>query len=94
MLVALLDLYFACPRGDRTGLEPDRAVNEPGLPVLVLVRDGGREYVAEVDAVDIHVVAHNGLNEYLRQVRRRESRWLKDLDIVVTGQGLYPFREG
>ena len=91
MLAISLDLYYVHPYGDN-GLKPDKAVNEPDLPVLVLVRDRDREYVVEVDTVDIRIDAYSSLTEYLQQLRRKESQWLENFDIVVTVQGLYPFR--
>ena len=91
MLAIPLDLYYVYPHRN-SGLEPDKAVNEPDLPVLVLVRDRDREYVVEVDTVDIRIDAYSSLTEYLQQLRRKESQWLENFDIVVTVQGLYPFR--
>ena len=92
MLAIPLDIYYVYPYRNRASLKPDRAVNEPDLPVLVLIRDGDREYVVKVDTVDIRIDVYSSLTEYLQQVRRRESWWLENFDVVVTVQGLYPFR--
>jgi len=75
MLAIPLDLYYVYPYGNN-GLKPDKAVNEPDLPVLVLVRDRDREYVVEVDTVDIRIDAYSSLTEYLQQLRRKESQWI------------------
>ena len=92
MFAIPLDLYYVYPYRNKASLKPDRAVNEPDLPILVLIRDGDREYVVKVDTVDTRIDAYSSLTEYLQQVRREESQWLKNFDIVVTVQGLYPFR--
>ena len=80
----LIDLFWVEP----SRLEPTRVSNELDYPVLLMLRDGDREYVVEVRTVTGAVDTHGGLGEYLKRLRERAG----ETDLVVTAHGMYPFR--
>jgi hypothetical protein len=95
MAAYLIDLFWVEPprQLDRHGkvefrLEPTRASNELDYPVLLMLRDGDKEYIVEVRTTTGTVDTHGGLGEYLKRLRERAG----ETDLVVTAHGMYPFR--
>jgi hypothetical protein len=88
----LIDLYRVLPREDLVRLEVQKIVNEPGLPVLLLLLDGDREIVIDAFA-DISVAdTYLGLGDFTRRLAGRARRAGGEIDYVIAAPGLYPFR--
>jgi hypothetical protein len=88
----LIDLYWARPREDIMRLEVRRIRNEPGYPVLLLLRGGGREYVIESHAIIGAVDTYAGLGRFSRRLRELLDRDGGTADLVITGHEMHPFR--